>query len=187
MDIKLLQQPDNAIAHVTMNAGEELLAEAGAMIAMSSQMNTSTTLRQGKGGGVTIVVILCLVVVLIGGIWLAVSKSQNNHRKGAHTKQYETNKSYYLRHRAIASEYLQASKTESTTFELGCKIYKKYQVLSIKGVTDKDLQELHKASLALFKAMCETETRAKNAMTKDALNGTLENQTALTILEEGSL
>jgi uncharacterized protein (TIGR00266 family) len=52
MDIQLLQQPDNAIAHITMDAGEELVAEAGSMIAMSSQVNTSTTLRQGKGGGI---------------------------------------------------------------------------------------------------------------------------------------
>jgi uncharacterized protein (TIGR00266 family) len=35
-----------------MDAGEELVAEAGSMIAMSSQVNTSTTLRQGKGGGI---------------------------------------------------------------------------------------------------------------------------------------
>ncbi len=52
MEIKILQQPDSAIACVTMQAGEELIAEAGCMIAMSSQMNTSTTLRQGKAGGI---------------------------------------------------------------------------------------------------------------------------------------
>jgi uncharacterized protein (TIGR00266 family) len=52
MDIKILQQPDSAIARVTMQAGEELVAEAGCMIAMSGNINTSTTLRQGKGGGI---------------------------------------------------------------------------------------------------------------------------------------
>ncbi|RUT05103.1 TIGR00266 family protein [Dulcicalothrix desertica PCC 7102] len=52
MDIKLLQQPDSTIARVTMQAGEELVAEAGCMIAMSDNINTSTTLRQGKGGGI---------------------------------------------------------------------------------------------------------------------------------------
>jgi uncharacterized protein (TIGR00266 family) len=52
MDIKLLQQPDSTIARVTMQAGEELVAEAGCMIAMSGNINTSTTLRQGKGGGI---------------------------------------------------------------------------------------------------------------------------------------
>ncbi|BAZ10064.1 hypothetical protein NIES4071_18780 [Calothrix sp. NIES-4071] len=52
MDIKVLQQPDSAIARVTMQAGEELVAEAGCMIAMSGNINTSTTLRQGKGGGI---------------------------------------------------------------------------------------------------------------------------------------
>jgi len=52
MEIKILQQPDCAIAHVTFNAGEELVAEAGTMIAMSGYINVSTTLRQGKGGGI---------------------------------------------------------------------------------------------------------------------------------------
>lgn len=52
MEIQILQQPDCAIAHVTFNAREELVAEAGAMIAMSGHINVSTTLRQGKGGGI---------------------------------------------------------------------------------------------------------------------------------------
>jgi uncharacterized protein (TIGR00266 family) len=52
MEINILQQPDSAIARVTMQAGEELIAEAGCMIAMSSQISASTTLRQGKGGGI---------------------------------------------------------------------------------------------------------------------------------------
>lgn len=52
MKIKLLHQPDSAIAHIILNAGEELVAEAGSMIAMSGSINASTTLRQGKGGGV---------------------------------------------------------------------------------------------------------------------------------------
>ncbi|BAQ62709.1 DUF124 domain-containing protein [Geminocystis sp. NIES-3708] len=52
MDIQILQQPDSAIAKVTMNAQEELIAEAGTMVAMSDFINVSTTLRQGKGGGV---------------------------------------------------------------------------------------------------------------------------------------
>ena len=52
MDFKILQQPDSAVAHIRLNAGEELIAEAGAMIAMSGYINTSTTLRQGKGGGI---------------------------------------------------------------------------------------------------------------------------------------
>jgi uncharacterized protein (TIGR00266 family) len=51
MEIQILQQPDCAIAHITFNASEELVAEAGAMIAMSGHINVSTTLRQGKGGG----------------------------------------------------------------------------------------------------------------------------------------
>ena len=52
MEIQILQQPDCAIAHITFNASEELVAEAGAMIAMSGHINVSTTLRQGKGGGI---------------------------------------------------------------------------------------------------------------------------------------
>lgn len=51
MNIEILQQPDSAIAKVTLDAQEELLAEAGSMIAMSDFINVSTTLRQGKGGG----------------------------------------------------------------------------------------------------------------------------------------
>lgn len=52
MDIELLHQPDSAIAKVTLNAGEELVAQAGAMVAMSDFINASTTLRTGKGGGI---------------------------------------------------------------------------------------------------------------------------------------
>lgn len=52
MDIQILQQPDSAIAKITMDAQEELIAEAGTMVAMSDFINVSTTLRQGKGGGV---------------------------------------------------------------------------------------------------------------------------------------
>jgi uncharacterized protein (TIGR00266 family) len=52
MNIELLHQPDSAIARVSLDAGEELVAQAGAMIAMSGNINASTTLRQGKGGGI---------------------------------------------------------------------------------------------------------------------------------------
>jgi uncharacterized protein (TIGR00266 family) len=52
MKIKILQQPDCAIARVTLETREELVAEAGAMVAMSEYINTSTTLRKGKGGGI---------------------------------------------------------------------------------------------------------------------------------------
>jgi len=52
MDIKILQQPDSAIAQINLDANEELVAEAGAMIAMNGSINASTTLRQGKGGGI---------------------------------------------------------------------------------------------------------------------------------------
>lgn len=52
MNVKLLHQPDSTIAHVTLGAGEELVAEAGCMIAMSGYINASTTLRKGKGGGI---------------------------------------------------------------------------------------------------------------------------------------
>lgn len=52
MNVELLHQPDSAIARITLEAGEELVAEAGCMIAMSGFLNASTTLRQGKGGGI---------------------------------------------------------------------------------------------------------------------------------------
>lgn len=52
MEIKLLQQPDCTIAHVILKAREEIITEAGSMIAMSEFINVSTTLRQGKGGGI---------------------------------------------------------------------------------------------------------------------------------------
>ena len=52
MKLDLLHQPDSAIAKITMAPQEELVAEAGAMVAMSPYMNVSTTLRRGKGGGI---------------------------------------------------------------------------------------------------------------------------------------
>jgi uncharacterized protein (TIGR00266 family) len=52
MNVEILQRPDCAIARVTLNAGEEVMAEAGSMIAMSGYINASTTLRKGKGGGI---------------------------------------------------------------------------------------------------------------------------------------
>ena len=52
MNIEILHQPDSAIAKVTLESGEELVAEAGCMVAMSGYINASTTLRQGKSGGI---------------------------------------------------------------------------------------------------------------------------------------
>jgi uncharacterized protein (TIGR00266 family) len=52
MQIELLQQPDSTIARISLDAGEEIVAEAGSMVAMSSNLQASTTLRQGKGGGI---------------------------------------------------------------------------------------------------------------------------------------
>jgi uncharacterized protein (TIGR00266 family) len=52
MQIELLQQPDSTIARITLERGEEIVAEAGSMIAMNSDIQASTTLRQGKGGGI---------------------------------------------------------------------------------------------------------------------------------------
>ena len=52
MNIEILHQPDSAIARVVFGANEELVAEAGTMIAMSDFINVSTTLRKGKGGGI---------------------------------------------------------------------------------------------------------------------------------------
>ena len=52
MKVELLHQPDSAIACVTLDAGEEIIAEAGAMIAMNDSVQVNTTLRQGRGGGI---------------------------------------------------------------------------------------------------------------------------------------
>jgi uncharacterized protein (TIGR00266 family) len=52
MNIELLQQPDCAIARVVLEAQEELVAQAGAMVAMKGSIDVNTTLRQGKGGGI---------------------------------------------------------------------------------------------------------------------------------------
>ncbi len=52
MKLEILHQPDSSIAKIAMAPNEEIVAEAGAMVAMSSNLNVSTTLRKGKGGGV---------------------------------------------------------------------------------------------------------------------------------------
>jgi uncharacterized protein (TIGR00266 family) len=52
MKYDILHQPDSAIVKIQMDAQEELVTEAGAMVAMSSNLNVSTTLRRGKGGGI---------------------------------------------------------------------------------------------------------------------------------------
>ncbi|PSN19800.1 TIGR00266 family protein [filamentous cyanobacterium CCP5] len=52
MQIDILHRPDSAIARCQLEPYEEVLAEAGAMVAMDGQVSTTTTLRQGKGGGI---------------------------------------------------------------------------------------------------------------------------------------
>jgi len=52
MKYDILKQPDSAVAHIMMDPNEEMNAEAGAMVAMSGHIQASTTLRQGKGGGI---------------------------------------------------------------------------------------------------------------------------------------
>lgn len=52
MEIEILHQPDSAIARVVLEPDEELVAQAGAMVAMNANINASTTLRKGKGGGI---------------------------------------------------------------------------------------------------------------------------------------
>lgn len=51
MHVEILHQPDSAVAHLQLDPHEEVLAEAGTMVAMSGMMQASTTLRQGRGGG----------------------------------------------------------------------------------------------------------------------------------------
>ena len=52
MEIELLHQPDSAIARINLAPNEEIVAEAGAMVAMNDYITASTTLRKGKGGGI---------------------------------------------------------------------------------------------------------------------------------------
>lgn len=52
MKVDILHRPDSAIAKIDMAPQEELVAEAGSMVAMSSHLDVNTTLRKGKGGGV---------------------------------------------------------------------------------------------------------------------------------------
>ncbi len=51
MKVELLHRPGNTAAKVTLNAGESCTTESGAMIAMSGNMNiTTTTHKRGSGG-----------------------------------------------------------------------------------------------------------------------------------------
>jgi len=52
MKLDILHQPDSSVAKIQLAPREELLAEAGAMVAMSGHMDVNTTLRRGKGGGI---------------------------------------------------------------------------------------------------------------------------------------
>lgn len=51
MQIEIIHQPDSAVARLQLQPYEEVLAEAGSMVAMSGQISSNTTLRQGRGGG----------------------------------------------------------------------------------------------------------------------------------------
>lgn len=53
MKIDIIQGPGNAAAHVKLKSNETLVAEGGAMIAMSSNISISTTTHQRSGGGIT--------------------------------------------------------------------------------------------------------------------------------------
>lgn len=50
MDIQLIHRPGNSAARITLDAGESVTSEAGAMIAMSGDMTiTTTTHKRGSG------------------------------------------------------------------------------------------------------------------------------------------
>lgn len=50
MDIELLHQPGNAVARITLAAGESCTAQAGSMLAMSGNMQVNTTTHK-RGSG----------------------------------------------------------------------------------------------------------------------------------------
>ena len=49
MDIEILHRPSNAVAKIKLKAHEKIISEAGAMIAMSPDMNVTTS-KYAKGG-----------------------------------------------------------------------------------------------------------------------------------------
>jgi uncharacterized protein (TIGR00266 family) len=52
MQVDVLHQPDSTVAHIMLDPNEQILAEAGAMVAMSGNLIPSTTLWRGSGGGI---------------------------------------------------------------------------------------------------------------------------------------
>jgi uncharacterized protein (AIM24 family) len=51
MQIEILAQPANTVAKITFEAGEEITAEGGSMVAMSAGLSIETsTHKRGKGG-----------------------------------------------------------------------------------------------------------------------------------------
>ena len=51
MKVDVLHQPDSTIAHLMLDPNEQIICEAGSMVAMSGDIQPNTTLLQGKGGG----------------------------------------------------------------------------------------------------------------------------------------
>jgi uncharacterized protein (AIM24 family) len=52
MNIELLHRPGNTAAKITLEPGESITAEAGAMIAMSGHMGITTTTQKKKSGSI---------------------------------------------------------------------------------------------------------------------------------------
>ena len=53
MDIELVHRPGNSAARITLAAGETVTSESGAMIAMSGDMNITTTTHKRGSGSIT--------------------------------------------------------------------------------------------------------------------------------------
>ncbi len=68
MQIQLRNQPDSAIAEITLKEKENLYAQAGCMIAMSDNIEADTVLRHGKSG------ILGAIKRMLGGESLFLSQ-----------------------------------------------------------------------------------------------------------------
>ena len=51
MEVELIHRPGNTAAKVSLNVGETITAEAGAMIAMSGNMDITTTTHKKKQKG----------------------------------------------------------------------------------------------------------------------------------------
>jgi len=52
IDVKFPLKPGSTAAEITLRPGQKIIAEGGAMIAMSSNINMTTSTQQKRSGGI---------------------------------------------------------------------------------------------------------------------------------------